>query len=200
MLIVIGNVAPIGRVISVIPAPVVGGTALVVYAIVMVLGVQLLRKVDFHEQSNMVIAAVAFAAGLLPILIPGCYDQFPANVRILLGSRVAMGAFVAAFLNFLFHHLGSAGKQAADRDIIEVKHDEHHDAPVPGHPAHAAHSATGDEVTVAVASGGTKRELAEEARRRAQKVVADSPVDIVHPTATEHRRSTLARQRRGGRR
>ena len=35
ILIIIGIVAPIGRVISLIPAPVVGGTAVVVYAIVM---------------------------------------------------------------------------------------------------------------------------------------------------------------------
>jgi hypothetical protein len=73
ILIVVGIVAPIGRIISVIPAPVVGGTALVVYAIVMALGIQLLRKVDFPQRSNMVIAAVAFAVGLLPILIPGFY-------------------------------------------------------------------------------------------------------------------------------
>ena len=126
ILVVIGIVAPIGRVISLIPAPVVGGTALVVYAIVMGLGIQLLRKVDFHQQSNMVIAAVAFAVGLLPILIPGFYDKFPGDVRILLGSGVAMGAFVAAFLNFVFHHLGGRPGDAADGDITQIAHDEHH--------------------------------------------------------------------------
>lgn len=73
----------------------------------MALGVQLLRTVDFHRQSNMIIVAVAFAVGLLPILIPGLYDRFPGDVRILLGSGVAMGAFVAALLNAVFHHLGT---------------------------------------------------------------------------------------------
>jgi uracil-xanthine permease len=126
ILIVVGIVAPIGRIISVIPAPVVGGTALVVYAIVMALGIQLLRKVDFHQQSNMVIAAVAFAVGLLPILIPGFYDQFPGDLRILLGSGVAMGAFVAAFLNFVFHHLGSRADDVPEGDITRLAHDEHH--------------------------------------------------------------------------
>jgi uracil-xanthine permease len=126
ILIVIGIVAPIGRIISLIPAPVVGGTALIVYAIVMVLGVQLLRRVDFHQQSNMVIAAVALAVGLLPILIPGFYDKFPGDVRILLGSGVAMGAFVAAFLNFVFHHVGTRRVDGAEGDITQVEHDEHH--------------------------------------------------------------------------
>jgi cytosine/adenosine deaminase-related metal-dependent hydrolase len=38
------------------------------------------------------------------------------------------------------------------------------------------------------------RELIEQARYRAQKVVADAPVQIVHPTATEHRRATRTRR------
>jgi xanthine/uracil permease len=128
ILIVIGIVAPIGRAISLIPAPVVGGTAVVVYSIVLGLGIQLLRKVDFHQQSNMVIAAVALAVGLLPILIPGFYDQFPGDVRILLGSGVAMTAFTAAILNAVFHHLGTRPNSRPD-DITAIKHDEHHHAP-----------------------------------------------------------------------
>ena len=88
---------------------------MVVYAIVLALGIQLLRKVDFHQQSNMVIAAVALAVGLLPILIPGLYDQFPGDLRILLGSGVAMAAFTAAFLNSVFHHLGGRVRRQARR-------------------------------------------------------------------------------------
>jgi len=125
ILIVIGVVAPIGRAISLIPAPVVGGTAVVVYSIVLGLGIQMLRKVDFHQQSNMVIAAIALAVGLLPILIPGLYDQFPGDIRILLGSGVAMTAFTAAILNAVFHHLGSRSDSRPD-DITAIKDDEQH--------------------------------------------------------------------------
>ncbi len=87
----------------------------------------MLRKVDFHQQSNMVIAAVALAVGLLPILIPGFYDQFPGDARILLGSGVAMGAFTAAFLNAVFHHLGARPERSAE-NITAIKDDEHHKA------------------------------------------------------------------------
>jgi len=125
VLIVIGVVAPIGRAISLIPAPVVGGTAVVVYSIVLGLGIQMLRKVDFHQQSNMVIAAIALAVGLLPILIPGLYDQFPGDLRILLGSGVAMTAFTAAILNAVFHHLGGRSDSRPD-DITAIKDDEQH--------------------------------------------------------------------------
>jgi uracil-xanthine permease len=105
ILIVIGLFAPLLRLINVIPAPVVGGTALIVYAIITVLGIQMLRRVDFNDHANMVIVATALAIGLLPILVPGVYDRFPPDVRVLLGSGVAMGAFVAAGMNILFHHL-----------------------------------------------------------------------------------------------
>ncbi|WP_219417370.1 uracil-xanthine permease family protein [Pseudonocardia nigra] len=105
VLIAIGLFSPIGRLMNGIPHAVVGGTALIVFAIITVLGVQMLRRVDFTDHANLVIAATALAAGLLPILAPGVYDQFPDTARMLLGSGVAMGAFVAAGMNVLFHHL-----------------------------------------------------------------------------------------------
>lgn len=116
ILILLGIVAPIARLIDAVPAPVVGGTALVVYAIITVMGVQLLRKVDFADQSNVVIAATALAAGLLPILIPGVYNHVPADARILLGSGVAVGAFVAVALNIVFHHLHLPHRRRAVAD------------------------------------------------------------------------------------
>jgi uric acid transporter len=106
ILILMGLLAPIGRLIYGIPPAVVGGTALIVFAIITVLGIQMLRRVDFNDHANMVIVATALAVGLLPIMVPGVYDQFPADTRVLLGSGVAMGAFVAAGMNILFHHLG----------------------------------------------------------------------------------------------
>jgi uracil-xanthine permease len=130
VLVAIGLLAPIGRLVNGIPAPVVGGTALIVFAIITVLGIQMLRRVDFTDHGNMVITATALAIGLLPILVPGVYDQFPADARILLGSGVAMGAFVAAGMNILLHHGGRRphpadprenGQVIAQRDEVTVR-------------------------------------------------------------------------------
>ncbi len=143
VLVAIGVVAPVGRAVSLIPAPVVGGTAVVVYSIVLCLGIQLLRTVDFHRQSNMVIAAVALAVGLLPVLIPTFYDQFPADVRILLGSGVAMTAFVAAALNIVFHHLGGRRDDEPGGAVTELADDEHHRHPDTHAATHAAPAAEG---------------------------------------------------------
>lgn len=108
VLIAIGFLAPVTRAISVIPSAVVGGTAMVVFAVITVLGVQMLGRCDLSAHSNTFICAVALALGLLPILIPDVYAGFPPNVRILLESGVAVGAFVAAVLNVLFHHVRPA--------------------------------------------------------------------------------------------
>ncbi|WP_245769134.1 uracil-xanthine permease family protein [Streptomyces indicus] len=105
VLIAIGFLAPVTHAISVIPSAVVGGTAMVVFAVITVLGVQMLGRSDLDRHTSTFICAVALALGLLPILVPGVYGGFPPNLRILLESGVAVGAFVAAVLNVLFHHV-----------------------------------------------------------------------------------------------
>ncbi|MFI7011831.1 uracil-xanthine permease family protein [Streptomyces sp. NPDC050145] len=105
VLIVIGFLAPVTRAISVIPSAVVGGTAMVVFAVITVLGIQMLGRSDLDRHTSTFVCAVALALGLLPILVPGVYGGFPPNVRILLESGVAVGAFTAAVLNVLFHHV-----------------------------------------------------------------------------------------------
>ncbi|CAL9325245.1 hypothetical protein SUDANB180_00428 [Streptomyces sp. enrichment culture] len=104
-LVVIGFLAPVTRAISVIPSAVVGGTAMVVFAVITVLGIQTLGRSDLDRHTSTFICAVALALGLLPILVPGVYGHFPPSVRILLESGVAVGAIVAAVLNILFHHI-----------------------------------------------------------------------------------------------
>lgn len=104
VLICIGFLAPVTRAISVVPAAVVGGTAMVVFAVITVLGIQMLGRAELDRHTNTFICAVSLALGLLPILVPGVYGSLPPGPRILLESGVAVGAFTAALLNVLFHH------------------------------------------------------------------------------------------------
>ncbi|RBP61970.1 uracil-xanthine permease [Brevibacterium sanguinis] len=103
ILILIGF-SPLARVLGGIPAAAVGGTAVVVFAIIAVLGVQMLSRVDFHHTGNLITATVGLGVGLLPVLIPGMYSRFPPSVASLLSSGVAMSAFTAVVLNLLFNH------------------------------------------------------------------------------------------------
>lgn len=106
ILVVFGLLAPVASLIAAVPEAVVGGTGLIVFCIVGTMGIDMLRKVDLRDHANMYIVAVALAVGLLPILVPGIYASVPANIRILVGNGVAMGAITAALMNFLFFHTG----------------------------------------------------------------------------------------------
>ncbi|MBU2410538.1 MAG: purine/pyrimidine permease [Gammaproteobacteria bacterium] len=108
ILILIALFAPLGRLANAIPSAVVGGTAMVVFAIIGTMGIDILRKVDLHERSNMFILAGALTMGLLPILVPGLYSKFPQTLQLVLGNGLAMGALTAVLLNLMFHHFGNS--------------------------------------------------------------------------------------------
>lgn len=106
VLLIVMGFSPLARLLGGIPAPVVGGTAVVVFAIIAVLGIQMLARVDFHQNGNLITATLAIGIGMLPVLIPGMYAQLPGPVASLLGSGVAMSAAVGVMLNLLFNHTG----------------------------------------------------------------------------------------------
>jgi xanthine/uracil permease len=112
-LILFGVFSPLSALISVIPASVIGATGLVVFAIVGTMGIDMLRKVDLRGHAAMYVVATALAVGLLPIVVPGIYDQLPSQLRLLLSNGVAMGALTAAVLNYLFIHVGQRSHKTA---------------------------------------------------------------------------------------
>ncbi|MFJ4155614.1 uracil-xanthine permease family protein [Pseudomonas sp. NPDC089752] len=106
LLLLFAVLAPLARLIEGVPEAVVGGTSLIVFAIVGTMGIDMLRKVDMRSHGNLYVVSVALAVGLLPILVPGVYSQFPQGLAGLLGNGVAMGALTAAVMNFIFHCTG----------------------------------------------------------------------------------------------
>jgi uracil-xanthine permease len=108
ILILFAVLAPLTQLIGAIPEAVIGGTGLIVFAVVGTMGIDILRRTDLREHANMYVVALALSTGLLPILIPGIYAQFPSGVRMLLGNGVAIGTITAAVMNVIFFHLGAA--------------------------------------------------------------------------------------------
>lgn len=72
------------------------------YAVIAVMGVQMLARSDLTGRGQSMIAALALAAGLLPIVAPALNDAFPGWVRTLLGSGVVAGTLAAVLLHALF--------------------------------------------------------------------------------------------------
>ncbi|MFD0421334.1 uracil-xanthine permease family protein [Streptomyces parvus] len=102
LLVAVGLLSPLSRAVAGLPPAVVGGSALVVYAVIAVMGVQMLARSELTERGHSMIAALALAVGLLPIVAPTLYDGFPGWIRTLLGSGVVAGTLAAVLLHALF--------------------------------------------------------------------------------------------------
>jgi len=112
ILILVGLFAPVVRLINAIPEAVIGGTAIVVFGVIIVLGVQMLARANIADHTTMFIVAVSLGLGLIPILLPAPYAELPTNLRIILESGVAVSTFSAVVLNALLNHGPIARRRA----------------------------------------------------------------------------------------
>ena len=103
ILLVLGLLPVLGRVIAAIPMPVLGGAGVVLFGSVAASGIRTLAKVDYKENMNLVVVATSLAFGMIPIVMPAFYDQFPGWVRTLFHSGISATCLVAFMLNILFN-------------------------------------------------------------------------------------------------
>ena len=103
ILALVAVIAPLGRLANAIPPAVVSATAVIIFAVIGTIGIDMLRKVDLHQRGNMYVLAGALTMGLLPILVPGFYSQFPKGLQPILGNGLAMGSITAVVLNLIFN-------------------------------------------------------------------------------------------------
>ncbi|MGW1605715.1 uracil-xanthine permease family protein [Streptomyces eurythermus] len=114
LLIVVGLATPVSRALAGIPEAVVGGSALVVYAVIAVMGVEMLRRADLSGPgTGNLTAALALTVGLLPLLSPELYAGFPGWARTILGSGVVAGTLTAVLLTALLGRSGQMGRAPA---------------------------------------------------------------------------------------
>lgn len=107
LLIVLGVATPVSRALAGIPEAVVGGSALVVYAVIAVMGVEMLRRADLSGTgTGSLTAALALAMGLLPLLTPDLYAGFPSWARTVLSSGVVAGTLTAVLLTGVLGRFG----------------------------------------------------------------------------------------------
>lgn len=102
ILIIIALLAPFSRLATALPHAVVGGTAVIVFSIIGVIGIDLMRRADLREHGAMFTLASGLAIGMLPILVPGIYSKFPQWSQMILGNGLAMGTITAVIVNAMF--------------------------------------------------------------------------------------------------
>ncbi|GAB3698248.1 nucleobase:cation symporter-2 family protein [Nocardiopsis oceani] len=114
-LVAMGLFPILGRVVAMIPEPVLGGAGLVLFGSVAAAGIQTLAKVDYEGNHNLLIVAVALGFGILSIAAPEFFDGFPDWASMILHSGIVTAAASALILNVFFNILGQHGRARAAR-------------------------------------------------------------------------------------
>ncbi|GGO97809.1 nucleobase:cation symporter-2 family protein [Wenjunlia tyrosinilytica] len=120
ILVTMGLVPKVGAFVAAVPEQVVGGAALVMFAMVTAVGVQTLKKVEFQDNHNLLVIAVSLGVGMLPAVATDSFGnevffkQFPSWAQTVFGSPITLTVILAFTLNLVFNHLGSGRPGAKD--------------------------------------------------------------------------------------
>ncbi|MFW0788949.1 2-oxo-4-hydroxy-4-carboxy-5-ureidoimidazoline decarboxylase [Gordonia sp. CPCC 205333] len=140
IMMVLGIMPKTAKIVESIPAPVLGGAALTLFATVAIVGIQTLTKVDFTDHRNLIIASTSLAMGLYveheqssaPSTVlengqrisvpaqPGVDQAVPGILQIPFSTGITMAAITAILLNILFFHLGGRGVAVAGGGDIRL--------------------------------------------------------------------------------
>jgi NCS2 family nucleobase:cation symporter-2 len=100
MLVLAGLFPIIGALVVIIPLPVLGGAGLVMFAMIITAGVNILSKTE-HTKRNGIIVAVGVGAGMAVTVRPELLANLPEFLKVILASGITTGSLVALFLNLL---------------------------------------------------------------------------------------------------
>ncbi len=80
------------------------------------LGIQTLSQVDFADNRNLVIVAISVAAGMIPVVVPEFYANFPEGAQIVFDSGITAASLTAILLNIAFNGLGKREQPSPTAD------------------------------------------------------------------------------------
>ncbi|MBP1764895.1 MAG: xanthine permease [Firmicutes bacterium] len=106
ILIVLGLFPKAAAVVACIPTPVLGGAGIALFGMVAASGIRALGKVQFEGTHNAMIVAVCLGIGLIPLAVPGFYQNFPKWAQVILHSGITAGSIAAIALNYFFNEMG----------------------------------------------------------------------------------------------
>lgn len=99
LLVALGVVPKVGAAFATIPAPVIGGGGLMMFAMIFASGAAIVHRGTELNQRNMVILAAAIGLGLGVELRPDAIQALPQGLQSLLGSGLITGGLTALVLN-----------------------------------------------------------------------------------------------------
>lgn len=105
IMLVLGLVPWLGEVVAAIPTPVLGGAGIVLFGTVAASGIRNLASVSYTGNMNLIIVAVGLGFGMIPVVMPTFYQDFPSWFETIFHSGISSSAIMAVLLNLLFNEL-----------------------------------------------------------------------------------------------
>lgn len=99
ILVLLGIVPKVGALLATMPAAVIGGAGLIMFAMIFASGAAIIHRGVRLTQRNMVILAVSLGLGLGVELRPEAVQYFPDALRTLFGSGLVTGGLTALVLS-----------------------------------------------------------------------------------------------------
>ncbi|AIZ78442.1 nucleobase:cation symporter-2 family protein [Actinobacillus equuli] len=101
VLLVLAGVFPwLGALIVSIPSPVLGGAGLMMFAMIIAAGIQMLDKVERSKRNGLIIA-ISIGCGLAVTTRPELLDKLPSFFKEVFGSGITVGSLLALVLNLI---------------------------------------------------------------------------------------------------
>jgi len=121
ILILLALIPKVGALISIIPAPLLGGTLVVMFGMVASVGVGILRDA-LKTKRDALIFAVSVGVGLAITVAPsGAFDAIPSGLRIVISDGIVVGALLAIVLNVVLPVEQRAASAEATEEPAAVK-------------------------------------------------------------------------------
>ena len=98
ILALLGIFPAVGRLISVVPPPVIGGLAMMLFGLVAVSGIRLILSEGLGQREGLIVA-LSLGVGLGLPTQPGLLAGMPAVVQSLLASSISAGGLTALVLS-----------------------------------------------------------------------------------------------------
>jgi uric acid transporter len=125
ILLGLGLIPKLAAVVAAIPVYVLGGSGIVMFGMVAATGIRILSHVDFKgNRNNLFIVAIGIGFGMLTLIAPNIFDQFPKALKPMMDSGILLTTFITVILNAFFNGAGSdqQGKSDASHSASLAEH------------------------------------------------------------------------------
>jgi NCS2 family nucleobase:cation symporter-2 len=114
IMVILGLQPKLSALVEAIPQVVLGGAGLVMFGMVAATGARILTGVDFKtNRFNLFVVAISVGFGMIPLVAPNFFHQFPVVLKPLLESGILLAAIVSVALNAFFNGVGGAEQARA---------------------------------------------------------------------------------------